>query len=87
MEERLADAENGFYPDVVSIQDIFLACHLGYVRNRPIGLDPNLGAYPKIGALLERLGERESFKNNPILWWEPGVIGYAGDGKTPVFEK
>ena len=56
-------------------------------ENRPIGLDPNFGDYPKIRALLGCLDERESFKRNPILWWEPGVVGYAEDGKTPIYEK
>ena len=34
----------------------------------------------------ERLDERDSFKANPIWWWEPGIVGYKPDG-TPVFCK
>ncbi len=85
LESQLTGLDDGFCPSAVSVQDIFLACHLRFIQNRPIGLDPNVGAYPKIEALLHRMDQRESFKRNPILWWEPGVIGYAEDGKTPIY--
>ena len=86
LSNALPGADEGFLPGVVSVQDIFLACHLRFIENRPLGLDPELGRFPKIEALLARLDERESFQANPILWWEPGVIGYAEDGRTPVYE-
>ena len=86
LSDRLPSAGAGFIPGVVSVQDIFLACHLRFIENRPLGLDPELGGYPKIAALLARLDARESFKDTPILWWEPGVIGYADDGRTPIYE-
>ena len=71
---------------MLSIQDVALGCHIGYIMNRPIGINPNLEQFPKIQSLVNLLNERESFKNNPILWWEPGVIGYAEDGVTPVYK-
>ena len=85
-EDRLANEQQGFIEDCVSVQDIFLTCHLGFIANRPIGLDPELSKYPKIEAMVGRMDERASFRDNPILWWEPGVVGYAEDGKTPVFD-
>jgi glutathione S-transferase len=84
LESQLTGPDNGFIPGVVSVQDIFLACHLRFIENRPIGLDASVDAYPNIKTMLQRLDARESFKQNPILWWEPGVIGYAEDGKTPI---
>jgi hypothetical protein len=38
---------------------------------------------PKMAALQDRLQARPSFIQNPILWWEQGVVGY--DGNTPRF--
>ncbi len=87
LERQLSSHDDGFFAGVVSVQDIFLACHCRFMEKRPIGLDPNYGDYPKLRALLGYLDERESFKRNPILWWEPGVVGYAEDGKTPIYEK
>ena len=86
LESELPSAEEGFLPDVLSVQDVFLACHLRFIENRPIGLDPELDRVPKIAALLDRLDGRESFRRSPILWWEPGVVGYAEDGKTPIYK-
>jgi len=34
-----------------------------------------------MASLHERLQSRPSFAQNPILWREPGVVGY--DGATP----
>lgn len=87
LEGRLSNKDGGFFPDAVSAQDIFLACHLGFMASRPIGLDPKLEGHPKIEALVARMERRPSFIANPILWWEPGVVGYAADGKTPVYER
>lgn len=86
LEDRLRDDRSGFLPGSVSIQDIFLACHLRFAVNRPIGIDPRTADYPKLAALLARLDERASFRANPVLWWEPGVKGYEPDG-TPIFSR
>jgi glutathione S-transferase len=85
LEAQITKEGDGFQPGVLSIQDITLGCHFGYIMNRPIGIDPQLNRFPKIERLLNRLNERESFKNSPILFWEPGVIGYAEDGVTPIY--
>lgn len=86
LEKQISADGEGFQPGLLSIQDIALGCHLGYIVNRPIDVDPRLDRYPRIESLLHRLAERESFGNNPILYWEPGVIGYAQDGVTPVYK-
>ena len=85
LEAQLPVAGQGFQPGALSIQDIALGCHIGYIVNRPIGVDPRLDQYPGIESLVDRLNTRDSFKNSPILYWEPGVIGYAEDGVTPVY--
>lgn len=85
-EKNLVSEQQGFLDGVVSVQDIFLTCHLSFAVNRPIGLKPDLEHFPKVKALVARMEARSSFEANPILWWEPGVIGYAEDGKTPVYE-
>ena len=87
LENQVSGLDDGFFLGVISVQDIFLCCHLRFMENRPLGLDPKLDAYPKVKDLLHRLDARESFKRNPILWWEPGVVGYAEDGKTPVYKR
>ncbi|GAF77299.1 unnamed protein product, partial [marine sediment metagenome] len=86
LESQLPSEQQGFFNDALSVQDIFLSCHLGFIANRPIGLDPQLEKYPKIAAVVARTHERGSFSSNPILWWDPGVVGYAEDDKTPIYE-
>jgi len=86
LEKQITAEGEGFQAGLLSIQDIALGCHFGYIANRPIGIDPELNKFPKIKSLLSRLNEMESFRNNPILYWEPGVIGYAEDGVTPVYK-
>ncbi len=86
LEQQVVSQDDGFFENVVSVQDMFLACWIRFIENRPIDLDPKLGDHPNIESLLRRLDQRDSFKNNPILWWEPGVIGYADDGKTPIYD-
>jgi glutathione S-transferase len=86
LEGQLDDAASGFLPGCLSLQDIFLACHLRFVENRPLDLDPRLADFPKIAALLARLDQRPSFRECPIWWWEPGVTGYESDG-TPVYAR
>ncbi len=81
--EGLIDREGeGFFGRVVSVQDIFLTCHLRFIANRPLDLDARLDAHPKIGALVDMLEDRASFRNNPVRWWEPGIIGYEADGTS-----
>lgn len=87
LEDQIDGIGNGFIPGFLSVQDIFLVCHLDFVVNRPLGLDPKISDYPKLSELVDRLRQRESFKSNPILFWEPGVIGYGPDGVTPIYEK
>lgn len=84
LEEQLPDERSGFLPGCLSIQDIFLACHLRFAENRPIGVGAKLSNHPKISGLLARLDRRPSFRANPIWWWEPGVTGYEADG-TPIY--
>jgi glutathione S-transferase len=86
LEDELPDDRSGFLPGCVSIQDIFLACHLRFAENRPIGINPHTSDHPKIAGLLSRLDERASFRANPIRWWEPGVTGYEADG-TPIYRR
>jgi glutathione S-transferase len=86
LEDELPDDRSGFLPGCVSIQDIFLACHLRFAENRPIGINPHTSDHPKIAGLLSRLDERASFRANPIRWWEPGVAGYEADG-TPIYRR
>jgi glutathione S-transferase len=85
LDGQLADQNSGFQPDCVSLQDIFLAAHVRFVQARPLGIAVDLGEYVKVAALLDRLDDRDSFKANPIWWWEPGVVGYEPDG-TPIFD-
>ena len=86
LESELVSDSEGFLPDCLSVQDIYLTCHIDFIENRPIELDARLNAVPKIQALIERVRSRESLQNNPIYWWEPGVIGYEDDG-TPIYQK
>ena len=85
LEGQLSDAENGFFADVISMQDIFLASHIRFVQARPLGIDLNLSRFEKINCLLDRLDKRKSLIEEPIWWWEPGVVGYQSDG-TPIFQ-
>ncbi len=84
LEDHLTDDTSGFLPGCLSLPDIFLACHIRFAENRPIGADSRAGDYPKISALLSRLDRRASFRNCPVWWWEPGVTGYENDG-TPIY--
>lgn len=84
LEDRLEQPGEGFMPGYVSVQDVFLAAHIRFVQARPLGVDPELDRFPKLDALLNALDARDSFIENPIWWWEPGVIGYEDDG-TPIF--
>ena len=86
LEDQLPDDRSGFLPGCVSIQDIFLACHLRFAENRPIGIDARTSNHRRISGLLSRLDERQSFRANPIRWWEPGVTGYEADG-TPIYRR
>lgn len=86
LETQLSQNSLGFMPDCISIQDIFLAAHVRFVQARPLGIELGLDRYGKLSTLLQRLDERTSFKDNPIWWWEPGVIGYQKNG-TPIFDR
>ena len=86
LEQQISVEGEGFQPGLLSIQDIALGCHMGYILNRPIGIDPKLDHFPKLQSLVNLLNQRQSFKNSPILWWEPRVTGYADDGVTPIYK-
>ncbi|SRR6056297_552506 len=85
LEKQVVASADGFLSGVTSMQDIFLTAHVRFVQARPLGLEIALDEYPKISSLLDRLDQRDSFRANPIWWWEPGVIGYEDDG-TPLFK-
>lgn len=74
---------DGFMPGVVAAQDVLLACFCGFIEKRPLGLSWDSPARPNVRALVDRLHTRASFVANPVLWWEPGITGYAPDG-TPI---
>ncbi|NNC99280.1 MAG: glutathione S-transferase family protein [Gammaproteobacteria bacterium] len=86
LENEISETGNGFIPGILSAQDIFLSCHLDFILNRPLGLDPMIESYPKILELVTKMRKRESFESNPILWWEPGVIGYSSKNE-PIYAK
>ena len=68
----LIDSQNGFVHGEVSAQDIFLACWCQFIERRPLRLTWAAPDRPKLTALVARLAARPSFKQEPILWWEPG---------------
>jgi hypothetical protein len=72
-ESQLLSVENGFVPGVVSAQDIFLTCWCQFIERRPLRLTWEAQNRPKVAALVARLASRPSFKQEPALWWEPGV--------------
>jgi len=84
LEESLPPNQLGFFPDCVSMQDIFLTCHVRFVQARPLRVELNLPRYEKISRLVTELDQRQSFKTNPIWWWDPEVTGYEKDG-TPIY--
>jgi glutathione S-transferase len=83
LESRIDRDGEGFFGKTVSVQDIFLTCHLRFIANRPLDLDIRLDAHPRTRTLVNALEDRASFRNNPVLWWEPGIVGYEADG-TPT---
>jgi len=82
-EAQLASNDEGFVPGVLSAQDVLLAVMIMFMENRPLRLKWRSPERRKMAALRERLLSRPSFLQNPILWWEPGVVGY--DGTTPRY--
>lgn len=85
LEDELASGDtNGFFPNCVSMQDIFLICHIRFVQARPLGVTLDLSHHQKIKMLADELDSRPSFLGNPIWWWDPDVLGYAPDG-TPLY--
>ncbi len=85
LEDQISVKGSGFIPDCLSAQDIFFACHIDFIINRPLGLNPMIENYPKLEELVTSLRQRRSFESNPILWWEPGVVGY-GPNNEPIYE-
>lgn len=85
LETQIASDEEGFVPGYVSVQDVMVASILMFIDNRPLGIQWRSHSNPKIQALIERMGNRSSFIENPIWWWEPGVVGYSEDG-IPLYK-
>ncbi len=54
LEDEIDEIGNGFIPGVLSAQDIFLVCHLDFIVNRSLGLDPKIESYPKISELVNK---------------------------------
>jgi glutathione S-transferase len=77
-DSRLASEDEGFVPGVLSAQDVLLAVMIMFMENRPLRLTWRVPHRRKTAALHERLQSRPSFMQHPILWWEPGVVGYDG---------
>ena len=73
LEGEIASDEEGFVPGVISVQDVLLACWCQFIERRPLRLTWKDPQRPKIEALVARLGSRPSFREEPALWWEPGV--------------
>lgn len=82
--ELASGAESGFFPNCVSMQDIFLICHVRFVQARPLGVTLDLSRHERIGVLADELDRRPSFQSNPIWWWDPGVVDYEPDGR-PIY--
>ncbi len=72
-ESQLVSEEDGFAPDVVSVQDVLLVAWCPFIERRPLRLTWHAPHRPKIAALVDRVQERPSFQSEPALWWEPGV--------------
>jgi glutathione S-transferase len=72
-EDQLIGLDEGFVPGVVSAQDVFLTCWCQFIERRPLRLSWRTSDRPKIAALVARLERRPSFRQEPALWWEPGV--------------
>lgn len=70
-ESQLPDDGGGFLPGVVSAQDVMLATTLMFVDHRPLRLTWRRAERPRIAALHDRLAARQSFRDNPIVWWQP----------------
>jgi glutathione S-transferase len=82
-ESMLASSDEGFVPGVLSAQDVLLGVMIMFMEKRPLRLTWRSRERRKMASLHARLQSRPSFAGNPILWWEPGVVGYDGD--TPRY--
>jgi glutathione S-transferase len=72
-EDQVVNLENGFVPDVISPQDVFLTCWCQFIELRPLRLSWRAPHRPKIAALIKRMEKRRSIQKEPALWWGPGV--------------
>lgn len=82
-ESMLVSGDEEFVAGILSAQDVLLGVMIMFMENRPLRLAWRSPQRPKTASLHERLQSRPSFAQNPILWWEPGVVGY--DGNTPHY--
>lgn len=84
LEDCLGD-DGAFWPGETSVQDVCLAVWLDFIDNRPIDLSWRSKSRPRSQRLNERMKARDSFRANPVWYWEPGVTGYLEDG-TPLYD-
>lgn len=72
-EGQLADSNPGFIADVVSAQDIMLACCCQLLDRRALRIRWKTEQRRRVATLVASLAQRESFQREPVLWWEPGI--------------
>jgi glutathione S-transferase len=72
-EAQLVSGEDGFVPEVISAQDVYLTCWCQFIERRPLRLSWRAPHRQRIARLIERMEQRRSIQKEPALWWEPGV--------------
>ena len=72
-ERELGDAMPSFVADVVSAQDILLACCCQLLERRTLRIHWQSPQRPRLGKLIASLAPRPSFHQEPALWWEAGI--------------
>lgn len=72
-EHQLSHAAPGFVADVVSAQDIMLACCCQLLDRRSLRIGWNTAQRPRLRRLIASLAQRASFQQEPVLWWEHGI--------------
>ena len=65
-------------PAVCPTPVILSAVRCLFIERRPLGITWEADHRPKVTALVRRMEQRQSFRDNPVPWWEPGVT-YATD--------
>lgn len=72
-ENQLTNATPGFVADVVSAQDILLACCCQLLDRRALRIHWKTTQRPRLTKLIASLAHRASFLQEPVLWWEAGI--------------